>query len=229
MVPHGTTGIYMDPHEICNGLGLDGVKLMLGDAQHTPLKAMLTISSRVPAVPGFEDTGSFVGPSDVAEAMAWPQTVGLGEMMKLSRHSGWHRPHSRSGRRSAFGRQNRHGTLLDTRGEPGAQRLHRCCRESTRAEDALAKMRLGMYAQLRYGSAWKDLPALADVIATRDIDTRFACLISDDTHPHTLAGEGHFDHMDVCKEMQVLSLSARSLSKADLVSGVFFLHPHHVE
>ena len=71
----------------------------------------------------------------------------------------------------------------------------RCCHESTRAEDALAKMRLGQYAQLRYGSAWLDLPNLAAAITETDIDTRFANLISDDTHPHTLVANGHLDYI----------------------------------
>ena len=69
VIPHGTVGIYMDPHEICNVLGLEGVKCMMDDAARTPLKAMLTTPSCVPAVPGFEDTGSFVGPKEVAETM----------------------------------------------------------------------------------------------------------------------------------------------------------------
>lgn len=57
VVPHGTTGIYMDPHEICNVLGLDGVKLMDDDARRTPLKAMITTPSCVPAVPGVRRHG----------------------------------------------------------------------------------------------------------------------------------------------------------------------------
>lgn len=56
-------------------------------------------------------------------------------------------------------------------------------------------MRLGQYAQLRYGSAWLDLPQLAAAITETGIDTRFANLISDDTHPHTLVAEGHLDYI----------------------------------
>ena len=52
-----------------------------------------------------------------------------------------------------------------------------------------------MYAQLRYGSAWLDLPNLAAAITETGIDTRFANLISDDTHPHTLVANGHLDHI----------------------------------
>ena len=56
VVPHGTTGIYWDPHEVCNVLGLEGVQAMMQDVRRTPLKAMVTTPSCVPAVPGFEDT-----------------------------------------------------------------------------------------------------------------------------------------------------------------------------
>ena len=73
----------MDPHEVCNVLGLDGVKFMLEDAKRSPLKTMLTTPSCVPAVPGFEDTGSSIGPEDIAETMKWDECVGLGEMMNF--------------------------------------------------------------------------------------------------------------------------------------------------
>ena len=71
----------------------------------------------------------------------------------------------------------------------------RCCHESTRMEDALAKMRLGMYAQFREGSAWHDLHEVARAITEHRVDTRFATLISDDTHPHTLVEQGHLDYI----------------------------------
>lgn len=83
VVPHGTVGIYPDPHEICNVLGLDGVRCMIKDSKRTPLKCMFVTPSCVPAVPGFEDTGSFVGPEDVARTMQWDEIVGLGEMMNF--------------------------------------------------------------------------------------------------------------------------------------------------
>ncbi len=199
VIPHGTVGIYWDPHEICNVLGLEGVKVMMDDAARTPLKAMVTTPSCVPAVPGFEDTGSFVGPQEIAESMTWDGVVGLGEMMNFVG--------------VVNGTDHAHGELAETLKADKVITGHysipehdrglnayvasgvRCCHESTRAEDALAKMRLGQYAQLRYGSAWHDLPELAHAITDTDIDTRFANLVSDDTHPHTLVQEGHLDHV----------------------------------
>lgn len=199
VIPHGTIGIYPDPHEICNVLGLDGVRCMIEDSKRTPLKAMFVTPSCVPAVPGFEDTGSFVGPADVAKTMQWDEIVGLGEMMNFPGILG--------------GTDHAHGIVGETMKADKVVTGHysmpetgpglnayiasgiRCCHESTRAEDALAKMRLGMYAQLREGSAWHDLHEVAKAITQHQVDSRFACLISDDTHPHTLTTQGHLDHI----------------------------------
>lgn len=199
VVPHGTTGIYMDPHEICNVLGLDGVKVMDEDAHRTPLKTMITTPSCVPAVPGFEDTGSFVGPEDVAETMSWPSVVGLGEMMNFPGIlGGTDHAHGEVGATLEAGKiVTGHYSMPETDRGLNAYIASgvRCCHESTRAEDALAKMRFGMYAMMRYGSAWKDLPVLAEAVTAHDIDTRYAVLVSDDTHPHTLVADGHLDHI----------------------------------
>ena len=199
VIPHGTVGIYMDPHEICNVLGLDGVKCMLQDASRTPLKAMLTTPSCVPAVPGFEDTGSFIGPKEVAETMEWDECVGLGEMMNFpgilssSDHA-----HGITGATLKAGKTvTGHYSMPETGRGLNAYIASgvRCCHESTRMEDALAKMRLGMYAMFREGSAWHDLKEVSKSITKHQVDTRFAVLISDDTHPHTLLSQGHMDHI----------------------------------
>ena len=199
VIPHGTTGIYMDPHEICNVLGLPGVKCMLDDAARTPLKAMMTTPSCVPAVPGFEDTGSHIGPEDVAQTMEWDTCVGLGEMMNFPGIlSSSEETHAITGNTLKAGKivtghysLPENGKGLNAYAASGV----RCCHESTRAEDALAKMRLGMYAMFREGSAWHDLKAVAKSITEHPVDTRFAVLISDDTHPHTLSSQGHLDHI----------------------------------
>lgn len=199
VIPHGTVGIYMDPHEICNVLGLEGVQCMMEDAARTPLKAMLTTPSCVPAVPGFEDTGSHIGPEDVAKTMEWDNCVGLGEMMNFPGIlSSNEETHTITGNTLKAGKivtghysMPENGKGLNAYVASGV----RCCHESTRAEDALAKMRLGMYAMFREGSAWHDLKEVARSITENKVDTRFACLISDDTHPHTLLSQGHLDHI----------------------------------
>lgn len=199
VVPHGTVGIYWDPHEVANVVGLDGVKVMVEDARRTPLKAMVTTPSCVPAVPGFEDTGAAIGPDDVEETMGWDSVVGLGEMMNFPGVlAGAEHPLDEiAATLKADGCVTGHYSIPETDRGLNAYVSSgvRCDHESTRAEDVLAKVRLGQYAQLREGSAWRDLAHLAPAIASGAIDTRFMSLISDDTHPNTLVEYGHLDHI----------------------------------
>ena len=199
VIAHGTSGVFIDPHEICNVLGLDGVRFMMEDAKRTPLKTMLTTPSCVPAVEGFEDTGAKIDPEDVALTMDWDCCVGLGEMMNFPG--------------ILYGNPHTHGIVAETLKAGKIPTGHyslpengsglnayiasglRCCHESTRAEDALAKMRMGMYAMLREGSAWHDLHEVAKAVTDHKVDSRYACLISDDTHPHTLIKHGHLDYI----------------------------------
>lgn len=228
VIPHGTTGIYMDPHEICNVLGLPGVQCMLDDAARTPLKAMMTTPSCVPAVPGFEDTGSHIGPEDVAETMEWDTCVGLGEMMNFPGIlSSSEETHAITGNTLKAGKiVTGHYSLPENGRGLNAYIASgvRCCHESTRAEDALAKMRLGMYAMLREGSAWHDLKVVAKSITEQPVDTRFAVLISDDTHPHTLSSQGHLDHIvrravaegiDVLTAIQMVTINCAQCFQMD--------------
>ena len=199
VIPHGTIGIYYDPHEICNVLGFAGVTLMMEDAAKTPLKAMLTVPSCVPAVPGFEDNGATITSADVREQMKLSEVVGLGEMMNFPGiQFAAEETHAITGETLKAGKIiTGHYSIPDTGKGLSAYIASgaRCCHESTRAEDALAKMRLGMYAMLREGSAWHDLAEVAHAITDREIDSRFAVLVSDDAHPHTLIEEGHLDHI----------------------------------
>ena len=202
VVPHGTTGIFMDPHEICNVCGPKGVAYMIEDAKRAPLKCMSNAPSCVPAVAGFEDTGSSIKAADIRDMMQWDGIVGLGEMMSFPNVLG--------------AEENIHGELAETLKADQVITGHysvpdtgaglnayiasgvRCCHESTRAEDVLEKMRHGMYALMRYGSAWHDMPVIIKALLDNKIDDRFACMISDDTHPDTLIQDGHMDHIVRC-------------------------------
>src|SRR5512146_2390205 len=77
----GTTGMFVDPHEIANIFGLKGVKLMVDEAQKQPIHVWVQVPSCVPSAPGFETPSAQIGPKEVAEAMTWPGVIGLGEMM----------------------------------------------------------------------------------------------------------------------------------------------------
>lgn len=228
VLPHGTTGIYYDPHEICNVLGLKGVDLMAADAAKTPLKAMLTTPSCVPAVPGFEDSGAEITPADIASEMRHDYTVGLGEMMNFPGITGAaEAAHGIVGETLKAGKiVTGHYSVPETGAGLNAYIASgvRCCHESTRAADALAKMRLGMYAMLREGSAWHDLQEVSKAITENDVDSRYAVMVSDDTHPHTLLSEGHLDHImrravsfgvDFVTAIQMVTLNCAQCFKMD--------------
>src|SRR3972149_2216381 len=79
----GTTGMFIDPHEIANVFGLKGVKLMVDEAQKQPIHVWVQMPSCVPSSPGLETPGAHIGPKEVAKAMKWKGIIGLGEMMNF--------------------------------------------------------------------------------------------------------------------------------------------------
>ena len=228
VIPHGTVGVYYDPHEITNVLGLDGVKCMVDDLNVTPLKGFLTIPSCVPAVKGFEDTGAEIDYTDVREAMGYDTAVGLGEMMNFpgilasdpATHAILGEVYKKDGTVTG------HYSIPDTGMGLNAYIASgiRCCHESTRWEDSLAKMRLGMYAMLREGSAWHDLKEVGRAITEHEVDSRYATLISDDTHPNTLKEHGHLDYIlsraveegiDAIEAIQMVTINCAQCFRVD--------------
>lgn len=199
VMPRGTTTIIMDPHEIANVLGVPGVKMMIEEGRSMPIKVYATMPSCVPSAPGFEDAGAVVGPDDIRAAMQDDRIIGLGEMMNfpgvLHGDPGVH------GELQATLEAGKiitgHYSVPDLEiGLPayaaaGIVSDH----ESTSKEDALARMRLGMYAKLREGSAWHDVKETVRALTENRIDSRYAILVTDDVHPHTLMELGHLDHV----------------------------------
>ncbi len=199
VLPHGTTAVFIDNHEVANVLGVEGVKLMMEEARGLPLKVYLAMPSCVPALPGFEDAGALVSPADVEEAMDWDYVAALGEMMNmpgvLEADETVHAMLQATLRTGKV--VTGHYSIPET--ERGLQAYIASgissCHESTRKEDALAKLRLGMYAMLREGSAWHDLKDTIRAITETGIDSRHAMMITDDTHPETLIKLGHMNHV----------------------------------
>lgn len=198
-IPHGTSSIFMDPHEIVNVAGLDGMAAMMKDGAATPLRVFTTVPSCVPASPGLENTGSTITSQDVRNTMNWDGVVGLGEMMNYTGVlCGDPQTCEKVEETLAAGKTvTGHFPLADAGAELNAYIAAgiSCCHESTSACEALAKMRLGMYAMIREGSAWDDLPQVIKAITEHDIDTRLAVLVSDDLHADTLQKRGHMDYI----------------------------------
>jgi len=49
VVPLGTTSVIIDPHEIANVLGLEGIRYMLESSKYNPLNIFMMLPSCVPA------------------------------------------------------------------------------------------------------------------------------------------------------------------------------------
>ncbi|WP_302082728.1 adenine deaminase [Salinibaculum rarum] len=199
VVPTGTTGAFMDPHEIGNVLGLDGIRLLLDEAADLPLKTFCTIPSCVPAAPGFEDAGAVIDSEDVRDALAWDDVVALGEMMNYPGVvAGDEEVHEKLAATYEAGLEatghfasRETGASLDAFVAAGIT----SCHEAVRKEEALARLRKGMWTMLRQGSAWKDVPETIRAVTETNVDTRHLLLVSDDTHPDTITEKGHLDRV----------------------------------
>lgn len=195
----GTTGMFIDPHEMANVFGLKGVKLMLDEAQKQPIHVWVQMPSCVPSAPGFETPGATIGPKDVAYAMKWEGVIGLGEMMNfpgvfsgdenmLEEMSITHTHNKTIGGHYASPDLGLpfHGYVAG-----GAEDDH----EGTQLEDAVARVRQGMKAMLRYGSSWHDVASQVGAITKLGMDPRRFILVTDDSHAQTISHDGHMDRV----------------------------------
>jgi len=199
VAPHGTTTMFIDPHEIANVLGLDGVRLMHDEAMGLPLNVYVQMPSCVPSAPGLEHAGAALGVDEVAEAMAWPNIIGLGEVMNFPGVAAADATMlgEIAATRAAGKTVGGHYASTDL-GLPfagyvagGAADDH----EGTRVEDAIARVRQGMRAMLRLGSAWYDVAAQIKAVTEHGLDSRYFVLCTDDSHSGTLVNDGHMNRV----------------------------------
>ena len=189
-LPWGTTTIVLDPHEIANVFGIDGVRAMLRSADEVPLDVFVMVSSCVPASP-FESNGATVTPADIARFLAEePNAIGLAEMMDF--------PAVVAGRADAIAKLEaaggRHvdghapglsGRSLNAYLAAGVMSDHEC----TTYDEALEKRRLGMWIMIREGSAARNLDAILPMVLEHGPGNCLLC--TDDLEPDHLLEEGH--------------------------------------
>ena len=199
VIPHGTTTMFHDPHEIANVLGLQGVRLMRDESLIQPVSMFTQMPSCAPSAPGLETTGSPISEGEVAQAMGWEGIIGLGEMMNFpgvvagdgqmlaeiaatraaGKTVGGHYASPDLGR--AF-----HAYVAG-----GANDDH----ETTSEAQGIARVRQGMGCMMRLGSAWYDVESQITAITEKGLDPRFFILCTDDCHSGTLLHDGHMDRV----------------------------------
>ena len=199
VIPHGTTSMFTDPHEIANVLGLEGVRMMHDEALLQPVNIFTQMPSCAPSAPGMETTGFEITADDVKEAMQWPGIIGLGEMMNFPGVS-----NADPKMLAEIAATQRAGKTVGghyaspdlgpafagyVAGGPADDH------EGTCEKDAVARMRQGMRSMIRLGSAWYDVESQITAITEKGLDPRNMILCTDDCHSGTLVNEGHMNRV----------------------------------
>ena len=193
VLPHGTTAVVADPHEIANVLGTDGVHWLLDACDRVPLDVFVMAPSCVPASPLESPRRPFTE-GDLAGLLRRHRTIGVAEMMNfpgviagrpgelakletgLTSHVDGHAPGVR-------------GRALNAYIAAGIGSDHEC----STLDEALEKRRLGMWIMLREGSAARNLVDLLPLVLRHGPDRCMFC--TDDREPVFLVDEGHIDQM----------------------------------
>lgn len=209
VVPHGTTTIMADPHEIANVCGAKGIGYMLEAAKHTVLDIKFMLPSCVPATP-FEHSGAVIDAKEIEKLFEQNDIWGLGEFMDF--------PGVVNGEDEVLDKilvAKAKAKAIDGH-SPGlagqglnayaATRIH-TDHECATVADMEARIRRGMYVLLRQGSACHDLRNLLKGVTPAN--SRRCVLCCDDCQPKTILSKGHLDHhLRICVEEGIDAITA---------------------
>ncbi|UVI30177.1 adenine deaminase [Paenibacillus spongiae] len=194
----GTTGIFMDPHEIANVFGAEGVRLMHDEGQQLPLKVFTTYPSCVPATDDLEDAGASLTVDDIKEGMEWDNVVGLGEVMNFPgvvygdpKMRGEIAETIKHGKTVTGHFPSEDDRMLQAYMASGVTSDH----ETITREQGLHKVRMGMHLMIREGSAWHDVKEVIKIVTEDKVNTANISLVTDDVNPQTLVEKGHINHV----------------------------------
>jgi adenine deaminase len=193
VVPHGTTAVVCDPHEIANVLGLAGVRYILEASEGLPLQVYVMAPSCVPAT-HMETAGAVLTAADIEELLADERVIGLAELMNfpgvLFRVPEVLDKIRIAGYRPVDGHApGLSGLDLNAYVAAGVRSDHEC----TNVQEAREKLRRGMHILIREGTTARNLHALLPLVTPAN--SRLCHFCTDDRHPDTLLGEGHIDDL----------------------------------
>lgn len=193
LLPHGTTVLISDPHEIANVLGLEGVRFMLADSRLVPMDIFFMAPSCVPATP-LETSGAILKAEALQELQRENRILGLAEVMNF--------PGLLMGDEDLVEKidlfQNQpmdghcpllQGQDLQAYFSTGIGSDHEC----TQRFEALNKLRAGAMIMIREGTSARNLDELLPLVTEKNHD-RF-CFVSDDLHAEDIEERGHLDHV----------------------------------
>lgn len=219
VLPFGTTAVVIDPHEICNVLGLEGFTYMLKASANLPLRVYLTVPSSVPSVPHLETAGATFEASDIAQLLRDPRVIGVAELMDYQGviHQ---RPRTaaivEAGLDSGKALEG-HAPLITGHDlaaymAAGVSSDHEC----RSASEMLEKIRTGMWVYARENTFRHTVGFLAEALKTVPNAVNVA-LCTDDTDPDDLLSNGHLNrglrillenNVPAAKAVQIATLNA---------------------
>lgn len=191
LVPHGTTTIIADPHEIANVCGLDGINFMINSTRDIPLNVFFMLPSCVPSTT-YESSGASLKAEDLRELMEERIVLGLGELMDypnvIKGDDDIIRKALLADRKIIDG----HSPLV-TGKELNAYRINgvKTDHECSNLKEMEEKLDLGMFIAIREGSAARDLEKLIPGVNCQN--ERRITFCTDDKHPGDILNEGHID------------------------------------
>ncbi len=195
VLPHGTTTVITDPHEIANVMGTDGIEYMLQATENLPVDVRFMLPSCVPATP-LDESGAVLDYRSLDSFYDHPRVQGLAEMMNfVGIIAGDDQPVEKIVAAQAHHKKI-DGHAPDLRGNDlnayiaaGVYSDHEC----HDLQDALAKLERGQFIMIREGTAARNLDALAPLLCDKYADRCMFC--TDDKHPSDLLEKGHIDYI----------------------------------
>ena len=195
VLPHGTTTVITDPHEIANVMGTDGIEYMLQATEDLPVDVRFMLPSCVPATP-MDESGANLDYRAIDSFYEHPRVQGLAEMMNFVGAINGDAQVVEKIVASQAHHKKIDGHAPDLVGNDlnayiaaGVYSDHEC----HDLADAIAKLQRGQFIMIREGTAARNLDALAPLLCDKYIERCMFC--TDDKHPNDLLEKGHIDYI----------------------------------
>ncbi len=226
-LPRGTTAVVMDPHEIANVAGRQGIAELVKASEGLPLTFYVTVS---PAVPESDlvTSGGELTAEDIVELSGRDRVVGIAEAMDFpavidAREDMLEKLTAMPGRPIDGHAPGLSGRDLQSYAAAGVTSEH----EATNAWEGMEKLRAGMYLMIREGSAARDLDDLIRLVTPATLDR--CLLITDDLSADDLLANGHVDHLlrravgrgvSAAQAVRMVTLNAAQRFRLDRVGAI---------
>ena len=195
VLPHGTTTVVTDPHEIANVMGTDGIEYMLQATEDLPVDVRFMLPSCVPATP-LDESGAILDYRAIDSFYDHPRVQGLAEMMNfVGAINGDEQTVEKIVTAQAHHKKidghapDLQGNDLNAYIAAGVYSDHEC----HDVKDAIAKLERGQFIMIREGTAARNLEALMPLLTSQYVDRCMFC--TDDKHPNDLLEKGHIDYI----------------------------------